>query len=428
MSNKESSQVITFGCRLNTFESEYIKNVLKHNNLHDIIVVNTCAVTAEAERQARQTIRRLKNAHPDKRIVVTGCAATIDRRTYENMPQVDCIITNDEKNNPQRFVAALSSQDATLSTKDAAHILPVYAPQFVPKFEGKSRAFLQIQTGCNNCCSFCIIRLARGKSVSYPLSQILAQARQLVDQGYQEINLTGVNITSFRSEHGGLGELLQLLLRTLPVRFRLSSLDPAELNDALYDAMHDERVLPHWHLSLQSGDSTVLARMLRRHTPDDIIRTSERVRAIRPEIALGADIIAGFPGETQDMFENSCRLVRQCEISLLHVFPYSERPNTVASTLPQKVSLQIRNERAKELRLVGHEVLHKVMQNLVGKIVDVFVEQKSGKGEWEGKTVHFFHITVRGDNIPIGQFIPVKIGGVLDNDRLLGVWSEQGRA
>ncbi|MDR1208318.1 MAG: tRNA (N(6)-L-threonylcarbamoyladenosine(37)-C(2))-methylthiotransferase MtaB [Holosporales bacterium] len=448
----KNQQVITFGCRLNTFESEHIKHVLKQNDLHDVIVVNTCAVTAEAERQARQAIRKLKLAHPDKRIVVTGCAATISREAFEGMPQVDRVISNEQKDDPQLFAKALtagilpseersfaqlkehspyqSKERGQLEERSAEQLNVLSSQKFIPNFEGKSRAFLQIQTGCDNCCSFCVIRIARGKSVSYPISQILAQAQQFADKGYQEINLTGVNITSFDSEGHRLAELINLLLEKIPtVRIRLSSLDPGELNDALYDVMRNERVLPHWHLSIQSGDSTVLARMLRRHTPDDIVSIVNRVRQTRPEIAIGADIIVGFPGETQDMFENSCALVRKCKIALLHVFPYSERPGTVASTLPQKVPPRIKVERAQLLRQIGTDVLREVLQLLVGTEVVAFVEQEMPSELsvneapcYSGKTEHFFRITICGQGAPIGRFVKVQVERILSDDSLFSYW------
>jgi threonylcarbamoyladenosine tRNA methylthiotransferase MtaB len=432
----KNQQVITFGCRLNTFESEHIKHVLKQNDLHDVIVVNTCAVTAEAERQARQAIRKLKLAYPDKRIVVTGCAATISREVFENMPQVDRVISNEQKNDPQLFANALAagvfpSKERSadqLEERFSDQLKVLSSPKFIPNFEGKSRAFLQIQTGCDNYCSFCVIRIARGKSVSYPVSQILAQAQQFADKGYQEINLTGVNITSFNSEGYRLGDLINLLLERIPtVRIRLSSLDPGELDNALFDIMRDERVLPHWHLSLQSGDPTVLARMLRRHTPDDIISIVNRVRNIRPEIAIGADIIVGFPGESQEMFENSCELVQQCKIALLHVFPYSDRPGTVASSLLQKVPPRVKAERAQQLRRIGTDVLRETLQSLVGRDVLAFVEQEmpidlsvNAKPCYSGKTEHFFRIVICGQNAPIGRFVKVKVDRILPDNSLFG--------
>ncbi|MDR0630958.1 MAG: tRNA (N(6)-L-threonylcarbamoyladenosine(37)-C(2))-methylthiotransferase MtaB [Holosporales bacterium] len=426
-------QVVTFGCRLNTFESEHIKHILKQNNLHDVIVVNTCAVTAEAERQARQAIRRLKLAHPDKRIVVTGCAATINRAAFESMPQVERVIPNDQKNDERLFALALTAKDLIskdLLATDQLTVLP--SSKFIPNFEGKSRAFLQIQTGCDNCCSFCVIRIARGKSVSYPIAQILEQARQFAEKGYREVNLTGVNITSFHSEGYKLAQLIQLLLDEFPtVRIRLSSLDPGELDDALYDIMHNERVLPHWHLSIQSGDATTLTRMLRRHTPEDIITAVDRVRKIRPEIAIGADIIVGFPGESEEMFEHSCTLVRQCKIALLHVFPYSERPGTVASTLPEKVPQHVKTKRAQRLREIGQDVLRECLQSFIGGEVVAFIEQEVPSAQdlyettepcYVGKTEHFFRVIVCGAGAPIGQFVRIKVVRLLPDDSLFGRW------
>ncbi|MDR1597454.1 MAG: tRNA (N(6)-L-threonylcarbamoyladenosine(37)-C(2))-methylthiotransferase MtaB [Holosporales bacterium] len=496
MTEKLDSCVITFGCRLNTVESEHIKNVLKDNDIDDVIVVNTCAVTAEAERQARQAIRKLKLAHPERRIIVTGCAATINRALYEAMPQVDCVVLNEHKYEAQSFLsdahAGVATEGGPLNghagvavecenqsggpqnvNKSSAHApaapsnaLPMYSPRLLPQFEGKSRAFLQIQTGCDNFCTFCVTRLARGKSISVPLVQILEQAKQFTDMGYKEINLTGVNICSYKDEAHSLAHLITRLLSEFPedVRIRLSSLDPCAIDDALLGVMREKRVLPHWHLSLQSGDATVLSKMLRRHTPEDVVRVVDRVRGVRPEIALGADVITGFPGETPEMFDNTCALVERCGIALLHVFPYSDRPGTVAETMTNKVPQPVKVERAKRLRRIGEQILRDEQHKLIGQIVDVFVEKDirpehdkmnehldgfgrdenklyTGKTEhsepsemnknldsvgkdanklYAGKTEHFFHIAVSGDDVPIGRYVKVKIDGILRTGWLCG--------
>jgi threonylcarbamoyladenosine tRNA methylthiotransferase MtaB len=430
MSAKNNTTVISFGCRLNTYESEKIKQLLKENNINDVIVVNTCAVTSEAERQARQTIRKLKKEYPEKRIIVTGCAVTINKLGYARI--ADLVIPNESKYQIEHFAKDTSGNFSPQTTS-----LPIIEPGVLSGFEGKSRAFLQIQTGCDNVCSFCIVRIARGKSMSFPFEQILQQAKKFADQGYAEINLTGVNISSYKNEEKSLGNIIQLLLAKIPkhVKFRLSSLDPAAIDESLYEIMHEERVLPYWHLSLQSGDKTILSKMLRRHSPEDILYLTERIRSIRPRIVIGADVIVGFPGETNNMFENTVQLIRQCQISLLHVFPYSARPGTLAATLPNQVVATVKNARAKLMRDVGLEVLFDTMQRLLGQVVEVFIEKEIAEDNvtslmafakqcnfkhYYGKTDSFLNIITCGIDIKIGQFAFVKIDKILDNGMLYG--------
>ncbi|GHS92074.1 tRNA (N(6)-L-threonylcarbamoyladenosine(37)-C(2))-methylthiotransferase MtaB [Alphaproteobacteria bacterium] len=416
--SKEDPKVVTFGCRLNTLESEKIKQWLGEQEEQNVIVVNTCAVTAEAERQARQKIRHLKKAYPQKRIIVTGCSATLDPRSYENMPQVDRVLVNREKT-PHSF-------DLSLLPPPSPHALPVFSAlpsplpspsEFLSGFEQRVRAFLQIQTGCNNTCSFCVIRLARGKSVSFPFETILQQAKIFAEKGFCEINLTGIDIASYSEGDHNLGTLLRDLLQNLPdsVRFRLSSLDPAALSEELYEVMKNPRVLPHWHLSLQSGDPSVLRRMLRRHQPEDVRHLAQKIRTLRPEIALGADLIVGFPGETEDMFQKTCDLVRACNVSLLHIFPYSDRPHTVASQLGPKVTRAEKKERLQHLQILGQEILQKEMKNLVGQTVLVLLEKKKGGVFW-GKTEHFFAVQAQGESLPLGTFLPLRLTHVLCED------------
>jgi threonylcarbamoyladenosine tRNA methylthiotransferase MtaB len=421
MSIKNQTTVLTFGCRLNTYESELIKQLLKENNIDDAIVVNTCAVTSEAERQARQSIRRLKKEYPDKRIIVTGCAVAVNKSAYIGI--ADKVVPNELKHQVENFRDNNSDLQKTT-------FLPVVSAGILSGFEGKSRAFLQIQTGCDNFCSFCIVRIARGKSISFPFDQILQQAQKFADQGYVEINLTGVDISSYKSNGKKLGDLVQLLLMKIPkqVRFRLSSLDPASIDKSLYDVMQEKRVLPYWHLSLQSGDRIILTNMSRRHKPEDIIDLTTQIRLIRPEIVIGADIIVGFPGETSEMFENTVSLIRQCEISLLHVFPYSARTGTVAATMQDQVATNIKQNRAKLIRDVGREILLNTMTRLLGQIVEVFVEKEIldatfGQNDCKyylGKTEHFLNIIVYGNNVKIGQFVRAKVNKILEDHILSG--------
>ncbi|MDR0632560.1 MAG: tRNA (N(6)-L-threonylcarbamoyladenosine(37)-C(2))-methylthiotransferase MtaB [Holosporales bacterium] len=417
---KDHRKVITFGCRLNTYESERIKQKLK--DIDDIIVVNTCAVTAEAERQARQAIRKLHKENPEKKIIVTGCSATLNKSVYEKMPQVYAVIANQEKNHIQSALNNLNNSH-NLNNTSPADFLPVLnadttanatitpTEQVLYGFEGRSRAFLQIQTGCDNCCSFCVIRKARGPSKSFPVLQILKQAGTFVHQGYREINLTGVNITSFNSDGYTLGSLIQLLLSAFPqsIRFRLSSLDPADIDDSLLGALRNHRLLPHLHLSLQSGDNSVLKKMLRRHTSETAAQAIALSRAIRPDIVFGCDIICGFPTETEEMFENTCNFVEKNGIPLLHVFPYSDRPGTVAQSLSPKVPKAVKKDRARRLRAIGQSILAQTMNAFVGTEVPMLIE-KEANGEFSGKTDHFLPIVARcADEAKVGDVVSVVI-------------------
>lgn len=373
-------KVITFGCRLNTYESERIRQRLVEQKAHDIIVVNTCAVTAEAERQARQMIRRLKKENPESRIVVTGCSATINQKMYESMDEVSSVVVNEQKENLELFLPA------------GADSLPVFnhpRSDMLSGFEGRARAFLQVQMGCDHYCSFCVIHIARGPSKSVPFEQILQQAQIFADQGFREINLTGVDICSFRDGELTLGKLVLRLLEELPeqVCLRLSSLDPAAIDEALYQALENPRLLPHWHLSIQSGDDTILRKMIRRHTAADVYTVIEKARTIRPDMVFGSDFIVGFPQETEDMFLNTCQLVEECRIALLHIFPYSDRPGTAALTLTPKIPHVIQKERLHTLSELGQKILHTVMQaalqsplqGLIEKVEDNRIIGKTGQ-------------------------------------------------
>lgn len=409
MNHSKKDQVITFGCRLNIYESEKIKQFLKESQADDIIVVNTCAVTAEAERQARQMIRRLKAENPTKQIIVTGCSATINQEQYAHMPQVSAIVSNSDKNKPSLF----------LSHSTQANCLPVFqnaSSNLLSGFEGRARAFLQIQTGCNNYCTFCVIRIARGKSKSFNINEIIQQAQIFSDQGYKEINLTGVDICSFHNDHLSLGLLIKRLFAELPedIRIRLSSLDPAAIDQDLYETLSNPRLLPHWHLSLQSGDDTILKKMLRRHTAHDIYTLTEKARSIRPDIIFGSDIIVGFPTETDEMFANTCKLVQECNIALLHIFPYSDRPGTVALDLYPKVPPSIIKERSHILSTIGQNILYQRLASFVDQSVPVLIE-KIENNQLIGKTDHFIPIMVETSktNISIGHIISVKVQTII---------------
>jgi threonylcarbamoyladenosine tRNA methylthiotransferase MtaB len=386
-----SSKVVTFGCRLNTYESEQIKYSLDLAGIKDAIIVNTCAVTAEAERQARQTIRKLYRENPNKRIIVTGCSANVNKTIYQKMPEVSSVMTNEEISN------FLFTQNNNIQNENS---LPVFNNKTViPNFEGRSRAFIPIQTGCDNYCSFCLIRIARGRARSFPIKDIIEQARIFADNGYLEITLTGVNVSSFLYDGQDLGELIRILLAKLQdkVRLRLSSLDPADINDSLLNAFNNPRLLPHLHLSAQSGDDEILRKMLRRHTRKDAEIAMEKIRKIRPDIVLGADILCNFPTETEEMFENTCDFVKKNEIALIHVFNYSDRPGTVSEKLVPKVPKQIAKERARKLIAIRKEMQYEVMKSFIGRKVNFLIE-KEKKKVFFGKIDHFLPIFAPNNN------------------------------
>ncbi|MDD5585753.1 MAG: tRNA (N(6)-L-threonylcarbamoyladenosine(37)-C(2))-methylthiotransferase MtaB [Alphaproteobacteria bacterium] len=368
--------VVTFGCRLNTYESEVMRQHAVAAGLADAVIVNTCAVTGEAERQARQAIRKIRREKPNAKIIVTGCAAQVNPDMFAAMEEVDYVIGNDIKMQPESY-RLLEGERIRVSdiqkVRDAAAHL-------VQGFEGKSRAFVQVQNGCDHRCTFCIIPYGRGPSRSVPVDVIVEQVRTLAAQGYREMALTGVDITSYGAdlpEEVSLGQMIRRVLDRVPdvPRLRLSSLDPVEVDEDLWRLIADEpRLMPHLHISMQAGDDMVLKRMKRRHTPADIIRFCERARSLRSGIAFGADIIAGFPTETDEMFANTLRLVEECGITWLHVFPYSARSGTPAARMPQ-VKGETRRARAAELRALGENAVQKHLDALIGQRLDVLVEK-----------------------------------------------------
>jgi threonylcarbamoyladenosine tRNA methylthiotransferase MtaB len=371
------TEIITFGCRLNMFESEVIRRAAAAAGLADAVIVNTCAVTAEAERQARQAIRRARRRHPAATIIVTGCAAEISPERYAALPEVDRVIGNRAKLASQSYLP-----------EDAALDLTETAQHFVDGFEGKSRAFLQIQQGCDHRCTFCIIPYARGPSRSVPMGAISDQARRLVAAGYREVVLTGVDLTAYGADLPGrpsLGQMVRRLLAAVPEleRLRLSSLDPSEIDPELWRLVAEEkRLMPHLHLSLQAGDDLILKRMKRRHSRAEAIAVARQARALRPEVALGADLIAGFPTETEDMFGRSLDLVAECGLAFVHVFPYSPRPGTPAARMPQLPG-PVGKERAARLRSAGEAALAAELSARVGSETDVLIERPGiGRSEF----------------------------------------------
>ena len=381
--------IVTFGCRLNAFESEVILREAERAGLTDTIVINSCAVTNEAVAQARQSIRRLKRERPSARIVVTGCAAQTQAAMFADMAEVDRVVGNDDKMHGQAWRNARAAFDATpafgieASEKIAvADIMAVteMAPHLLEGFaKGLPRVFVQVQNGCDHRCTFCIIPYGRGNSRSVPMGAVVEQVRALTERGHAEIVLTGVDLTSYGADLPGtpkLGALTKQILRHVPElkRLRISSIDSIEVDRDLLDVIaDDERLMPHLHLSLQSGDDLILKRMKRRHSRADAIDFCAQVRRLRPDIALGADIIAGFPTETEEMFARSQDLVEECGLTFLHVFPYSPRPGTPAARMPQVEGNAIR-QRARRLRAAGEAALQKRLASEVGSMRQVLIE------------------------------------------------------
>jgi threonylcarbamoyladenosine tRNA methylthiotransferase MtaB len=370
--------VVTFGCRLNAYESEVIRQKAAAGGVTDAVVVNTCAVTGEAVKQARQTIRRLRRERPQSKIVVTGCAAQTEAQTFAAMPEVDRVLGNEEK----LTAASWAALDAPgkVSVGDIMAVTGT-TPHRIDSIEGHTRAFLQVQNGCDHRCTFCIIPFGRGNSRSLPVADVVAQARRLVERGYSEIVLTGVDITSYAP---GLGLLVKQVLRELPglKRLRLSSIDSVEVDSDLLDALAgDARLMPHLHLSLQAGDDMILKRMKRRHSRADAIAFCNQVRRLRPDIVFGGDIIAGFPTETEDMFARSLDLVDECGLTQLHVFPFSPRPGTPAARMPQVAGGAVK-DRARRLRQKGEQALRRHLDHQIGASRLVLAE-RGGVGRTE---------------------------------------------
>ena len=350
----------TLGCRLNAYETEAMKALAEEAGVGDAVVVNTCAVTAEAVRKARQEIRRLRRENPEARVIVTGCAAQIDPDSFAAMDEVDAVIGNSEKMSPDTWAGLSNGFIGDTEKVQVNDIMSVTetAGHLIDGFGTRSRAYVQVQNGCDHRCTFCIIPYGRGNSRSVPAGVVVDQIKRLVQKGFNEVVLTGVDLTSWGADLPGtprLGDLVMRILRLTDVpRLRISSIDSIEADDNLMLAIASEpRLMPHLHLSLQHGDDLILKRMKRRHLRDDAIRFTEEARRLRPDITFGADIIAGFPTETEAHFENSLKLVEECSLTWLHVFPYSSRPGTPAAKIPSKVDGNTIKARAARLRAAG---------------------------------------------------------------------------
>ncbi len=417
-------EIITFGCRLNIFESEQIRVAASEANLRDAVVINSCAVTSEAERQLRQTIRRVHKQNPEKKIIITGCAAQINPQKYTEFPGVVKVLGNLEKTKA-KFYRAFSNGDGSdgnaavvpIITTDIMSVTAIDASP-IHGFDGKVRGYIQVQNGCNHRCTFCTIPFGRGNSRSMPIGEIVRQAQILVEQGYKELVLTGVDMTDYGLDlpaQPKLGEMVLRLLKNVPqlMRLRLSSIDVAEVDDLLLDLiMHEKRLMPHIHLSLQAGDDMVLKRMKRRHNRTQVIEFCNKVRAARPEVVFGADIIAGFPTETDIMFQNTYNIIEEAGIIYLHVFPYSERDGTPAAKMPP-VPKAVRKERARLLREQGAKLHQQHLYVQVGKKISAIIEQHGiARGE-DYSQLHFSADGFAGH--AIGDVIELTPYAVHDN-------------
>lgn len=405
-----TTHVVTFGCRLNTYESEIIRENALKAGLTNAVIFNTCAVTAEAERQARQAIRKYRRDHPDAKIIVTGCAAQINPDSFSKMSEVDQVLGNSEKLIETYFDP--STEHARISVNDIMAVRET-AHHLIAGFDGRTRAFVQVQNGCNHNCTFCIIPYGRGRSRSVPLGVIVEQIRLLLQQGFQEIVLTGVDMTAYGEDLPGkptLGQMVKRLLAHIPElpRLRLSSVDSVEVDPDLLTVFEsDTRLMPYIHLSLQAGDDMILKRMKRRHLRQDAINICQTLRSLRPDITFGADIIAGFPTETDEMFENTLRIVDECDLSFLHVFPYSPRDGTPAARMPQ-VKREVAKERAARLREASRKTLQRTLTRFVDQDVNVLLETAT-----QGHSEHFLKVNLTHSHQP-GHIVKARVMGVKD--------------
>ena len=399
----KNHEVITFGCRLNSYESEIIRNNLAKSHLTNAVVINTCAVTKEAEKQARQVIRKIKRQDPSKTIIVTGCAVQNTPEMFASMSEVSKVLGNEEKLSSSNYFI----DEKRIAVNDIMSIKET-ANHLITSFEGKARAFIQVQNGCDHRCTFCMIPYGRGNSRSVPIGVIAQQIRLLLAENYQEIVFTGVDVTAYGADLPGKPSFAQMIRRIFALipnlqRLRLSSIDVAEIDDELFELFaYNPRIMPHFHISLQAGDNMILKRMKRRHNREQVVEFCNKLRVLRPEVSFGADIIAGFPTETDEMFENTRRLISEAGLQYLHVFPYSEREGTPAARMPQ-VPKQIRKERAAILRAEGIKELHKFFTRNVGKDVNVLVEKNN-----MAHTENFIPVKLDGE-YDIGQIIKAKL-------------------
>ena len=412
-------KVITFGCRLNIFESEIIRKNIENANLKNVIAIHTCAVTAEAERQAKQQLHKIVKENPKAKIILTGCSAQNSWQNFKDEKNIFAILGNREKLIPSYY-----EKLKKLTMKNAPHIFVGEVlknpPQMIEvktqnklfKFDGKTKAFVQIQQGCNNRCAYCIVPLVRGKNQSFSEQSILNQCKTFIKEGYKEIILTGVDISAYGSDtkDKSLFSIVKKILDTFPKlqRLRLSSLDPAKSYDQILGLMKlDKRLMPHFHLSIQSGDDKVLSDMRRRHNSDDIITLCKKIHKTSKNIAIGADVIVGFPGETDKEFENTYRLIKKCKITHLHVFPYSIRPYTLAAKMPNQIPTEIKRNRATKLRALGEKLKLQFIKKQKGKQTTILIEKDN-----QGYTENYIFVKIEGEKIKPNTIVSAKISKI----------------
>jgi len=403
-----SFSVKTYGCRLNFYESEVIRKFAKENTIQNTTFINSCAVTNKAVADLKNEIRKSKKNEPDKKIVLTGCAAQIHSEEFKKMKEVDSILGNKEKLNNSTYLALSSNRNINV-VSDIFEEKKAYSP-IIEKIENKIRGFVQIQNGCDHRCTFCIIPYGRGNSRSVEPGEVVKQIKTLVEKNYKEIVLTGVDLTSYGDDlnkRSNLTELIKLVLKSVPSlkRLRLSSLDVAEMDSKILKLLENEkRILPHIHLSLQSGDNMILKRMKRRHSREDAIKIVNKIRSMRPKTVFGADLIAGFPTETEEMFLNTVKIVDECDLTFLHVFPFSPRTGTPAARMPQ-VDKKIIKQRAKILRNLGEKKLSEHFEKLKNKKINVIVESNN-----KGRTDSFAKVSLNKE-YPSGQMLNMIVTG-----------------
>ena len=415
--NNVKPKIINLGCRLNIYEGEVIKSHLKKNKLKNVTIINSCAVTVEAEKKVAYEIRKSKRNFPNNKIVVTGCAAQIDPKKYASMKNVDLVLGNKEKIesktwNNLKYNSKIQVDDIFKFSKNQH--------ESIEKFEGKSRAFIEIQQGCDHRCTFCIIPYGRGNNRSVPIGVIVNRIQTFVNNGYKEVVLTGVDITDYGKDLPGKPNLSQLIKRILNLvpnlmRLRLSSIDCAEITQDFWSILLDKRLMPHFHLSLQSGNNLILKRMKRRHTREQAITFCKKIKSLRPDATFGADIIAGFPTESEIMFQDSLKLIDECKLTHLHIFPYSPREKTPAFRMPQ-IDKKIIKERAKKLREKGKKNLIKYLTNKIGDKNFILIESSDSQKSI-GKDQHFIKVQI-DQEIQEGNIIPCVYTGIY-NDVLL---------
>ena len=417
LTKDQNVEVVTFGCRLNAYESEVIRKRAAEDGLSDAVIFNTCAVTGEAVRQARQAIRKMRRERPGTRLIVTGCAAQIDPAAFGAMGEIDLVLGNAEKT--QAGAYAIAALDAPRVRVNDIMSVRETAGHLIDGLKERARAYVEVQNGCDHRCTFCIIPFGRGNSRSAPAGEVVEQIRRLTAEGYNEVVLTGVDVTSWGSDLPGqptLGQLVARILKLVPElpRLRLSSIDAAEIDPDLLRCMGEEpRLMPYLHLSLQAGDDMILKRMKRRHSRQQALDLVASVRAVRPDVAFGADLIAGFPTETDEMFDNTVALIEQTGLAFLHVFPFSPRPGTPAARMPQ-LDRGLIKRRAERLRATGDAALIGHLAGQTGKVLSGLVERPG-----IARADDFSEIRFEGE-AALGQIVPMRITGH-DDKRLIAV-------